>query len=300
MKSGGSDFVCQVLGRLSNLCDLARPLIIRLRGGGGVIDGYDKTGLVQGVRPVLLEYFPGEICLVRYGSLAHTLWRAQELTLIHRHRNLLDRPFADFGCGDGSFGAALFTGIDFGVDNDPEALSVCGRHKAYLQRVSSSGDKIPLPTGSLGSVLSNSVIEHTLQPEVWLKEISRLLRPGGVFMMTVPLLGFARHLAHFFGWSESRRINREYHHHNLVEAEKWLEWLKTFNLDPVLVRQFQPPSFTFWYRMLRLVGERGAGAFPGVQEGLWNRARPKMLRMIGESIEGVEDGANLFVVSRRR
>lgn len=118
--------------------------------------------------------------------------------------------------------------------------------------------------------------------------------------MTVPLVGFARHLARNFGWSESRRINREYHHNNLVEADQWLEWLKAFDLDPILVRQSQSSSFAFWYRMLRLVGERGVGASLLVQERLWNRARPKMLKMIGESIEGVEDGANLFVVPHRR
>lgn len=180
MNAAGKDFAYQVAGRFSTVCDLVRPLILRLRGGGHVVDGHDKTGLVQGSRSARLEHFPGEICLVRYGSLAHTFWRAQELTLIHRHRNLLDRPLADFGCGDGSFAAALFSEVEFGIDNDSEALKVCGRQKAYLQRVLSSDEKVPLSSGPLGSVLANSVMEHTLNPEVWLKEISRLIRPGGL------------------------------------------------------------------------------------------------------------------------
>lgn len=296
----GKELSFQVVGRLSTLCDLLRPLAVRIRGEKRVSDGHDKTGLVQGERRVHLEHFPGEICLVRYGSLAHTLWRAQELTLIHRHRKFLERPLADYGCGDGSFGAALFSEIDFGIDNDLEALGFCDRHPSYVSRVLSLRDRVPLPTGSLGSVLANSVMEHTLHPEVWLKEISRLIRPGGVFMMTVPLLGFARHLARYFGWKESRRVNKEYHHYNLLEADQWLEWLRAFEFDPTVVLQYQPPSFSFWYRMLRLVEERGSGAFPGVQDRLWRWSRPKLLNMIGESVVGIKDGANLFVVARRR
>lgn len=289
----------RTLGRLSNVFDYARPLMTRLLGDRRGGDGYDKTGLVQGARSVVLEHFPKEICLVRYGSLAHTFWRAQELTLIYRHRHFLERPRGDFGCGDGSFGAALFPEMDYGIDNDPEALEACGRQKAYAQRILSSGSNVPLPSGSLGSVMANSVLEHTLQPEIWLMEIARLLRPGGVFMMTVPLMGFARHLARYFGWRQSRRVNQEYHHYNLVEMETWLAWLRACGFDPFLVTQYQSSSFTFWYRMLRFLGERGAGAFPSVQEWFWARARPRMLEMIRESVESNHDGANLFVVARR-
>jgi SAM-dependent methyltransferase len=166
-------------GRSSVAFDVLMSLKRRLRGGGRPSDGHDKTGLVQGARPLVLESFPGDVSLVRYDSLAHTFWRAQELTLIRRHQKFLEPPLADFGCGDGSFGAALFPKIDFGIDNDSEALEVCRKQSVYQQTVLATESLVPLPSASLGSVLANSVLEHTFHPEVWLSEIGRLLRPGG-------------------------------------------------------------------------------------------------------------------------
>lgn len=300
MISWGKELVRRGTGRLSISFDVLLSLKQKLRGINPHNDGHDKTGLVQGSRPVTLEQFPRDVHLVRYESLAHTFWRAQELTLIHRHRSYLERPLADFGCGDGSFAAALFPKIDFGIDNDPEALAACRKQNAYVEGVLASGASIPLPSASLGSVLANSVLEHTHEPETWFSEIGRLLRPGGIFMMTVPVLAFARHLTRYFGASQSRKINRDYHHYNLVEPEKWLQWLKQNRMDPFIVTLYQGPLFTFYYRMLRLVGPRGIGMIPFVQEWCWKRYQPKMLEMIGESVAGVEGGANLFVVARRR
>lgn len=295
-----TDLFRRLIGRASLCFDILLSLKQNLRKVKRKNDGYDKTGLVQGSHPVTLEHFFGDVCLVRYESLAHTFWRAQELTLLNRHRSYLERPLADFGCGDGSFGAALFSKIDFGIDNDPEALVACQRQKAYGQAVLVSGSSIPLPSSSLGSVFANSVLEHTLEPERWFSEIGRLLRPGGIFMMTVPVLNFAQHLTRYFGLSQSQKINRDYHHKNLVEPENWLRWLERNQMDPFIVKLYQGPLFTFYYRMLRLVGPQGTGMIPFFQEWVWKKYKPKMLKMVEESVAGVDGGANLFVVARRR
>jgi hypothetical protein len=115
----------QAVGRASVVFDVLMALKRRLRGRRRPSDGYDKTGLVQGALPLVLEECPGDLHFVRYESLAHAFWRAQEFTLIRRHQKFLESPVADFGCGDGSFGAALFPKIDFGIDNDAEALEAC-------------------------------------------------------------------------------------------------------------------------------------------------------------------------------
>ena len=293
------DWICRVLGHLSNVLDWFRPLVVRWRGGEPSRGQLDKTGLVQGAKPVVLGRYPDAVCLVRYPSLAHTLWRAQELTLFDRHRHLLGEPLADFGCGDGSFGSVLFPGIAFGIDNDPEALAACGNHPAYRQQVLATLNHIPLPTASVGSLVANSVMEHTLAPEALLGEIARVIRPGGVFMMTVPLMGFARHLSHYFGSYQSRRINQAYHHHNLWEESQWLDGLERQGLEPFVSTQYQGPVFTFVYHMLRLAGERGLGASSGFQEWFWKKIELKAVAMVRASVHGVHDGANLFVVARR-
>src|SRR6267142_1732990 len=57
-------------------------------------------------------------------SLAHSFWRAQELSLFKRVSPCFERPIMDFGCGDGSFSACILESIDFGVDIDQAALSI--------------------------------------------------------------------------------------------------------------------------------------------------------------------------------
>src|SRR5690349_20805542 len=58
-----------------------------------------------------------------FPNLAHSFWRAQELTLFHRHREWLAAPFLDLGCGDGVFGKlAGFPSTGVGVDYDLDSL----------------------------------------------------------------------------------------------------------------------------------------------------------------------------------
>jgi hypothetical protein len=68
----------------------------------------------------------------------------------------------------------------------------------------------------------------------------------------------------------------------------------------VLVREYQPEKFTFWYRMLRLCGPRGLGAIPYVQPLLWRLLGPTWVEMVRASISRTTEGANVFVVARRR
>jgi len=291
----------RAVGRMSCAFDLFRPLIARLRGGKGRAPGpFDKTGLAQGSRPVEIRRWASEVYVMRYDSLAHSLWRAQELTLLQRFKGFLEPPLADFGCGDGSFGAALFDRIEFGIDNDPEALAVCRqRRPAYRQLVQAVGGRVPLPAASVGGVIANSVLEHTDDPRTVLREIARILRPGGTLLLTVPVSGFARHLERFFGRRESLRVNREYHHRTLVEGGVWLDWLKETGFSPRVVRSYQGAMFTFWYRLFRLLGERGLGATAGLRDRIWNRVEPWLVRMVERSVQGVADGANVFVSATR-
>jgi len=290
----------RAVGRLSNALNVFRPLMVRLRGEGRKSRGrFDKTGLVEGQRAVEILQFGEGVYLARYESLAHSLWRSQELTLVQRHKDLLQRPLVDFGCGDGSFAAAIFDAVDFGLDNDPEALDLCRRRQVY-RKVALVSNGIPLPTGEAGGVLANSVLEHTNDLDGTLREISRVTRQGGILILTVPIAGFARHLARFFGRREERRVNREHHHRHLFEVEEWLGILENHGFEPFVKTQYQSAEFTFWYRILRIAGKRGLGASSRIQNWLWNMAKPKMVELVRSSVRGVSDGANVFIVARKK
>jgi SAM-dependent methyltransferase len=53
--------------------------------------------------------------------------------------------------------------------------------------VLADGAQLPFPAATFDSVLCTQVLEHVPEPITVLREIARVLRPGGVALVTVPL-----------------------------------------------------------------------------------------------------------------
>jgi len=49
-----------------------------------------------------------------------------------------------------------------------------------------SAEAIPLPDASVDSILSTQVLEHVPHPWIAIKEMARILKPGGIAVITVP------------------------------------------------------------------------------------------------------------------
>lgn len=108
-------------------------------------------------------------------------------------KGLIDaiRPFAaeirgktlDVGCGQKPY-ADLFASSEYiGLDRDtPETRR---RNKADVYY---DGDTFPFPGGGFDSVVCNQVLEHVFDPERFLSEINRILREGGVLLLSVPFV----------------------------------------------------------------------------------------------------------------
>jgi ubiquinone/menaquinone biosynthesis C-methylase UbiE len=98
----------------------------------------------------------------------------------------------DIGCGSAlvadqlSHAAVHYVGIDFGGHHIASAAKRCrdldGRLRTSFVR--GDGERLPLRTASVDVVVFTEVIEHLLRPELAVWEIARVLRPGGVLVMT--------------------------------------------------------------------------------------------------------------------
>lgn len=55
-----------------------------------------------------------------------------------------------------------------------------------ITKIGGFAENIPLPSKSVDLVLSNQVLEHVLDPDQSVKEVYRILKPGGIFVGSVP------------------------------------------------------------------------------------------------------------------
>lgn len=159
---------------------------------------------------------------------------SEELYLVHlfhtatyhfAERFTADRRVLDYGCGSG-YGSAMIAERArsvMGVDVSDEAVEYARvRHtKPNLDyRTISPGEALPFEAGSFDTVLSFQVIEHVSDPDAYLREVVRVLEPGGTLVMATPdrrtrLLPLQRpwnrwHLVEYSDQSLSRLLGRHF------------------------------------------------------------------------------------------
>ena len=113
------------------------------------------------------------------------LRKASQLILQERPGRMLD-----IGCGDGAFGR-LFVGRGFqvhGVDltRNLVALARSNGLQALVHDVATS--PLPYRGDAFDVVFAGEVIEHLVDTTAFLQDIRRVLRPGGVLVLTTPNL----------------------------------------------------------------------------------------------------------------
>lgn len=100
----------------------------------------------------------------------------------------------DIGCGLGEF-LAVYPGEGYGIDINPYCVQWC-QARGY-RCLEGTIDQIPFPDAFFDGVLLSHVLEHLDRPEDALREVRRVLRPGGVLCVAVPLeAGFKKDATH--------------------------------------------------------------------------------------------------------
>jgi len=102
------------------------------------------------------------------------------------------KAVVDIGAGDGAFSSLLARSgaLLTVVDNQEEGLKIAQSMftQKGLQAMFVKGDAghIPLPDASADVVTCIEIIEHLDDPEAFIREVKRILKPGGVLVLTTP------------------------------------------------------------------------------------------------------------------
>ena len=96
---------------------------------------------------------------------------------------------ADVGTGTGFVAAGLAPRAAkvYGFDANENMLEVARKNLAGFSNVEfkqAAGDHIPLPDQSMDGVFANMYLHHAPEPDKTIKEMVRILKPGGVLCIT--------------------------------------------------------------------------------------------------------------------
>lgn len=136
----------------------------------------------------------------------------------------------DIGCGAGLVAdrfpdlGASYIGLDFPAHHIGYAAEKFAARGDKLRSifVRGDGERLPLTDHSVDVVVLTEVIEHLLRPELAVWEIARVLRPGGVLVMTTnnaSEMPLRSPLTHLFAWLEKAL---GFHRPRLISMRPWV------------------------------------------------------------------------------
>jgi methionine biosynthesis protein MetW len=94
----------------------------------------------------------------------------------------------DVGCGDGGTSGTWLAGHSasyIGVDISSSAIEAA-RARGLDARLITDASELPFEEASFDLVTCTEVLEHLFEPQAAVKEMVRVLRPGGRLLVTVP------------------------------------------------------------------------------------------------------------------
>lgn len=244
--------------------------------------------------------------------LCVALWRSVEAK--HLSKIKLKRPILDIGCGWGEFAEAFGKKIDMGIDIAPRDLYAAAKGKMYKNLTLADARELPFADNSYSSVISISTFEHIENTQKLLKEMYRVVRPGGILAITMetnevdsntfyrPLLkkiGLPV-ISDFLTWA----YNTYFHRRTLPAKKEWILHIEKAGFKIVLEKDIITPTITKLYDIFILSSWPAQFFRPFI--GRRKVFRPKfmedlLVKIFFKYVEEEERaGTNLFIVARKQ
>ncbi len=116
------------------------------------------------------------------------------LAALRQHGVGAEQAVLDVGCGDGALTGLLIIELNAsaaGIDTTALSLDLAkrefGKRKLAADFRLIDGYRYPFADASFTAVVCSDVIEHVREPDAMLKEMWRVLSPGGILVVTTPV-----------------------------------------------------------------------------------------------------------------
>lgn len=117
----------------------------------------------------------------------------------NRHKKILEifskyefDKILDVGCSDGNFTQLLAKACKakevYGVDISERAVNLARENGIKAFRVNVDEESLPFEDNYFDAVYAGAIIEHLFDPDHFLDEIYRVLKPNGIFVLDTPNL----------------------------------------------------------------------------------------------------------------
>ena len=122
------------------------------------------------------------------------VWRAGQQRrlemIVHAAGERIKGNILENGCGVGMYVEHLapFGGRIFGLEYDFERACEARKNSPHI--LNAAGEFLPLPSSTLDLVLSHEVIEHVQDDRLAIREMMRVLNPGGRIVLFCPNRGY--------------------------------------------------------------------------------------------------------------
>lgn len=170
------------------------------------------------VQEYVAQFYEGTRYDRPWSRAYHAAWMRRMIELVRPHGAILD-----LGCGNGVLGEFLSkdeydtTGIDIAEN------MISYAEKRLRRAVVGDAEALPFPDQSFDIVFARALLHHLPHPDQGMREIVRVLRPGGRLITTDPIKTLISTLPRKFVYKKSSHFSDEHKNFDPRELEGIVE-----------------------------------------------------------------------------
>lgn len=172
------------------------------------------------------------------------------------------RPVLEIGIGNGKIGLFIFKNhgqIDVGIDLDKVSLERAKKIKKYKKVFHADAQNLPFKNTSFNTVVSNSTFEHIENDLKAISEVSRVLKKGGLFFVTIPseflrkwVLEYEKKINKNNSLQNLMKFNKRANHLHYRSLNKWKQHFEKNNLRITFSKYYFPKKTAMvWYEIFK-------------------------------------------------